>query len=430
MRRNGYWWLITPAGNPCFYLGVCVVPGQTWDTTPVSEREFLFEWLPPREAPWAAAWSKNQWGINDGTEYVCLHTCNLIRKYGLTGWMEQAAARGIRRLKAWGFSGGGKWGAPPETVSAPVLSAGATPRIARHPDVFDSEVCATFRRELERQIAPNRDNPRVIGWSLGNEWDEIITRDEIAEILRKPAETPAKRALVDHGIDQVYGGSAQRLAEAWTIRSAERAVMYAQTPNPPAEDIEKLRRFYAEKYYDFIYRTVKSIDPNHLYLGFWITFGWWENEEDWRLIARHCDVIGYDRYVREYADKNLTRLQAETDKPTLCGEFSFPAWYDGLRGYGRYGCYARDDAETGQLYGDWVRGAAEDPYCVGMMWFQYRDQPLTGRGPGRGARLTLGEHYAFGLITVTDRPKWPLVRQMREANLKAAPWRLAAGRQR
>jgi len=206
--------------------------------------------------------------------------------------------------------------------------------------------------------------------------------------------------------------------------------MYAQTPNPPAEDIEKLRRFYAEKYYDFIYRTVKSIDPNHLYLGFWITFGWWENEEDWRLIARHCDVIGYDRYVREYADKNLTRLQAETDKPTLCGEFSFPAWYDGLRGYGRYGCYARDDAETGQLYGNWVRGAAEDPYCVGMMWFQYRDQPLTGRGPGRGARLTLGEHYAFGLITVTDRPKWPLVRQMREANLKAAPWRLAAGRQR
>ena len=206
--------------------------------------------------------------------------------------------------------------------------------------------------------------------------------------------------------------------------------MYAQTPNPPAEDIEKLRRFYAEKYYDFIYRTVKSIDPNHLYLGFWITFGWWENEEDWRLIARHCDVIGYDRYVREYADKNLTRLQAETDKPTLCGEFSFPAWYDGLRGYGRYGCYARDDAETGPLYGNWVRGAAEDPYCVGMMWFQYRDQPLTGRGPGRGARLTLGEHYAFGLITVTDRPKWPLVRQMREANLKAAPWRLAAGRQR
>jgi hypothetical protein len=428
-RRNGYWWLITPGGNPCFYTGVCSIPGQTWETTPVTGREFLFEWLPPREAPWSAAWSANQWGINDGTEYVCLHTGNLIRKYGPNDWAQQAQRRSIRRIKAWGFSGGGKWGAPGELVSTPVLSAGATPRIARHPDVFDRDICATFRRELERQISPRRDDPRVLGWSLGNEWDEIITRDEIKTILTKPAEAAAKRAFMDYAIDKLYGGSEQRMATAWKIESAERAVMYAETPNPPVEDIEKLRRFYADRYYDFIYRTVKSIDSHHLYLGFWITFGWWENEEDWRLIARHCDVIGYDRYVREYADANLKRLQTETGKPTLCGEFAFPAWYDGMRGYGRYPCYARDDAESGELYVRWVQGATADPYCVGLIWFQFRDQPLTGRGPGRGLALTLGEHYAFGLITVTDRPKWPLVLRMREANLQAAGWRVKAGTQ-
>ena len=97
------------------------------------------------------------------------------------------------------------------------------------------------------------------------------------------------------------------------------------------------------------------------------------------------------------------------------------------RGSGRYGpVHAKDDAEAGELYRKWVRDAAANPYCVGLGWFTYRDQPLTGRGPGRGDRLVIGEHFAFGLITITDRPKWDLVRRMRSANLQAARWRLQA----
>ena len=425
LRRDGYWWLISPSGNPCFYMGVCSFPAQTWPTTPVSDRGFLFQWLPPREGASAAAWSRNQWGVQDGTDYVCLHTANLIRKYGEEGWLQKAEALGIRRLKAWGFSGGAKWGAPASLVSTPVLNAGRTPRIARHPDVFDPAVCEVFRQELERQIAPRREDPHVLGWSLGNEYDEIITPGEVTDILGKPAGTPAKRALVDHALQELYRGSVKDMADAWGIAAADPAALYAATPKPPADDVEKLRQFYADRYYGFIYGTVKSIDPNHLYLGFWIVPGWWVNESDWALAAPHCDVIGYDRYSREYADELLARLQRQTDKPTLCGEFNFPPWYDGLRGFGRYGAYSRDDAEAGELYYQWARGATRDPYCVGLMWFQYRDQPLTGRGPGRGERLTFGEHYAFGLITGTDRPKWAMVRRMREANLRAASWRLA-----
>jgi len=75
-----------------------------------------------------------------------------------------------------------------------------------------------------------------------------------------------------------------------------------------------------------------------------------------------------------------------------------------------------------------VRGATADPYCVGLIWFFYRDQPLTGRGPGRGPQPYFGEHYAFGLITGTDRVKWDLCTRMREINLQAAGLRLKAGR--
>lgn len=59
-----------------------------------------------------------------------------------------------------------------------------------------------------------------------------------------------------------------------------------------------------------------------------------------------------------------------------------------------------------------------------MLWFQYRDEPITGRGPGAGMQLALGEHYAFGMVDTTDRPKWDLVDQVRSANLEATTLRL------
>ena len=62
------------------------------------------------------------------------------------------------------------------------------------------------------------------------------------------------------------------------------------------------------------------------------------------------------------------------------------------------------------------------------MWFQYRDQPITGRGPGSGPKTTYGENYAFGFVTVTDRVKWDLATRMRQANLQADAWRWAAAK--
>ncbi len=428
VQREGYWWLITPEGNPCFYLGVCSVPGSTWETTPVTDREFLYEWLPPREAPWSAAWAKNCWGTSDGTEYVCFYTCNLIRKYGPEAWDERITEQALRRLKAWGFSGGGKWGGPASVVTTPVLHRWGTPNLDRHPDVFDPEVCAKFREDLRQQIEPRRNDPRVLGWSLGNEYDEIITPDEVRKILAKPAQTPGKRALIDHAVNERYGGAVARLAEAWKLAAVDQEALYAAAPEPPDEDVEALRRFYAHSYYAFVYRTVKQIDPNHLYLGFWIVPGWWVNEEDWRLIAPHCDAIGYDRYSPNFEDERLVRLKAESGKAVICGEFSYPAWYGGQRGFGRYSTWAKDDADAGRLYGRWMRDAARDPYCIGSIWFLMRDQPLTGRGPGRGDRLVYGEHFAFGLVTETDRPKWALVRQVREANLRLPQWRIEASK--
>ncbi len=425
VKRNGFWWLITPEGNPCFYIGLCGVPSFTWEMTPVTGRGFLFEWLPPKEGIYSSCWGRGVWGTNSAEEYVAFHTANMIRKYG-EGWQEIALDLTRKRLKLWGFSGAGKWGEMAGMPFLPVLRRWDVPNIARHPDIFNPDIQEKFKESLRRQIEPRKNDPFVVGWSLGNEYEEIITREEIMEILGKGADVHAKRALIDYALREIYNGDRDVLVKTWGLEGKKGAI-YEGKPIPPSEDIERVRLFYAEEYYKFIYKTVKEIDPNHLYFGFWIVPGWWESEDDWRISAKYCDVIGYDLYSLEFMSDWLKRLIEETGKPIICGEFSYPAFYDGERGFGVYHVWGRDDTHSGELYRRWVRDAARNPSCVGVAWFFYRDQPLTGRGPGSGEDLVYGEHYAFGMVDVGDRAKWDLVRRVKEANLSAIKWRLEAG---
>jgi len=426
-KHTGYWWLITPQGNPCFYLGVDVFPAQVWETTPVTGREGLFAGLPGRkDKVFAPAWSKNEWGVTDGTEYYCHYTANLIRKYGKKDWRKQAEARGLERLRAWGFSGAGKWSTPGKYVYAPVLDLGGFAPARGMPDINNPFLRAQIEGSIRAQVAPHKNDPRLLGWSVGNEAEMIVTKEHVLEMLKLPADTPAKVSLIDYAVVTMYDGSLERLKKAWKVEAPNRVVLYGLSPTPPEGEVEKLRRFLADRFYDLVYKSVKEADPNHLYLGSWIMPE--VNAADWDLMAKHCDVIGYDLYARTYDRDALERLERGARRPAICGEFSFPPYYGGQRGFGRFWVPVKDDKEAGELYGRWVKAAAQDPYCVGLMWFQYHDQPITGRGPGRGGEAVYGENYAEGLITVTDRPKWDLVTRVREANLQAARWRMEASR--
>jgi hypothetical protein len=106
-----------------------------------------------------------------------------------------------------------------------------------------------------------------------------------------------------------------------------------------------------------------------------------------------------------------------TRKPVLCGEFSFPQSLP-ERGYSDFGVLSlKDQTASGKAYSRYLTVAAKNPYCIGVCWFQYRDEPVTGRGPGYGPDYVYGENYPFGLIDVADQPKWTLLQYVRQANL-------------
>jgi hypothetical protein len=57
---------------------------------------------------------------------------------------------------------------------------------------------------------------------------------------------------------------------------------------------------------------------------------------------------------------------------------------------------ARDYKERGVAYQYYVENAAVMPAMIGAHWFQWADEPATGRDDG--------ENYNIGLVDVTDRP--------------------------
>ncbi|HTQ56124.1 MAG TPA: hypothetical protein VMI94_16765 [Bryobacteraceae bacterium] len=427
-RHNGVWWLISPAGNPCFYIGMDTGPLTTGNNTPVTNRDWEFAAMPPQNRTYSPAWAGGDWG-NYGISSVSFDTWNMMRKYGTDSWQATATDLTVERMQAWGFLGFGKWSTPAGGLPIlPVLWPNNVPVLVSHPDIFDSQIQADLRSSLQQQVAFSVNDPAILGWSFGNEYDELITPGEVQSILAMAGTVPAKRALIDDALSGIYGNNVAAMAAAWGVGAASVNDLYNLTPNPPAADIETLREYYEDQYYAFLYETVKSLDPNHLYFGTWIVPGWWINAIDWQLIAAHTDVIGYDRYSPVFIDSLLESMAQSAGKPIFLGEFSFPPHYNVERGYQIFpAAFAADDAGAGALYQANLESAARVPWCVGVAWFEYRDEPVAGRGYAgeTDTDLVEGESYAFGMVDVADRPKYDLVKLVRTANLAAARNRLA-----
>jgi hypothetical protein len=169
----------------------------------------------------------------------------------------------------------------------------------------------------------------------------------------------------------------------------------------------------------FAAEALRRHDPDHLFLGSRFA---WQTAEAVEACARWCDVVSFNRYRRSIAeDDEWARFHA-LGKPALIGEFHFGSvdrglFWEGLVGVGR-------EEERGPAYAHYLRSVANNPDFVGTHWFQYVDEPLTGR--------TLdGENGHVGFVTVADLPYKGLVAAAREANqavLRALERSFAASR--
>ena len=355
---DGRWWFVCPDGHLFFSTGMNGV--GTSSGTRSTGREKLFAALPPPNL------ARSSGGGRSGNS-ASFYTWNLQRRLG-DDWRSRWAELTTQRMAAWGFNTVHNWGAPRQAGGEPrvpyalmmrgALTAGSVMGL---PDVYAEDFARRIDEVVAGQLAPLRGDPFMLGYFIGNEPSWPGRESQLCDTVLKGAASPLRTKLAAH------------LARGDTPASRREFVFGA-----------------FQRYLDVINAAARRHDPNHLSLG--IRFGG-SPHDDIAKLARGFDVYSLNIYRVAPDRAQLDRLYAIVQRPILIGEFHIGVPNRGLAP-GLVQAASQDERAAGYRY--YVEQGAAHPALVGAHWFQWLDQPATGRFDG--------ENYNIGFVDVTDQP--------------------------
>jgi len=364
-RIEGRWWLVDPDGHLFWSAGMDCVRYR--DPTRVKGREMLFARLPP--------------GARETADF---YQANVRLRHGEEHFAARWKAAQVRRLKAWGFNTIGNW-SDAALFEQPAMPFVTNVRVGHSrkswqafPDVYAQEFQHSAEEDARTQCARFRDEPRLIGYFIGNEprWPY---RNLIDSILRD-AEPSATQDFVRRFLAEKGDDAATR---------------------------EELMETLSRRYFQAVCSAIRKADPNHLILG----IRWAGAAPDPVLRANDVfDVVSINIYRFEPPPELVQKLARLTGRPVLIGEFHFGA---AERGYAPSLVMVRDQTERGVAYQYYLERAAAHPDIVGVHYFQMVDQPVTGRFDG--------ENYNLGFVNQQDLPYREMVEFARSAHARIYP---------
>ncbi len=403
-KVNGKWWLVDPDGRLFFSHGIDCV--RALDTTPVEEREGWFADFPGRQPEFAEflshAYVLKGHYAGRNPECFSFAGANLRRKYG-PEWKQVYPQVIQRRLRSWGLNTIGNWSDEATRLArltpyTDTIGSGRTRRIegsegywGKFPDVFDATFAESLRASMESKRGKSAGDPWCLGYFSDNEmsWGDEISLGLGA--LKSPPEQAAKQAF-QADLKAKYG-TIERLNQAWGSGYGSWEAWLASREAPDKEkargDLAAFSTKVAERYFQTVRETIKAVAPEQLCLG--CRFAW-VNPRAAAAAAKFCDVVSYNLYRRGVAD---FQFNGGADVPLIIGEFHFGALDRGLFHTGLVP--VADQAARAQAYKEYVQGALRHPQFVGCHWFQYKDEPVTGR-------VYDEENYQIGFVDVADTP--------------------------
>ncbi len=387
--------------------------------------------------------------VGQGMTYSSMSLANRAR------WGEGEAGRrafyeaALKELQAAGFNTVAGWSNEvanriaagqmdmPYTVSLQFAARGTAVNKNGFPDTFDPAFAQACRDYAASAAAPFRDDPNLIGYFTDNElrwWGEDLyweadDRGLTDDYLRLAADAPGKQAWVaflqqDRGYADVAAANA-----AWGTAFASwdevaAATTLANDAAWPARQADKKEFVYAiaRAYFETVNDALKAADPNHLNLC--VRYASTAPIEVSRSAAP-CDVLSINDYYTDDDEftTGLFRATPEerwtgfalaagggtTPKPTLMTEFGMRATDSMMpNGWGA-GFVVGTQSGRGTYYRrtlDRLMGfrAGGVGFVVGFHWFEWRDEPKTGRWDG--------EDSNYGLIGVDGGKYGPVWESM------------------
>ena len=412
-KVNGRWWLVDPNGRLFFSHGVDCV-GMV-DTTPTDERDTWFEDFPGNQTQFkefaSSVYALKGHYAGRSPRCFAFAAANAKRKYG-DNWRQDCADAAHTRLRSWGLNTIANWSNSGvflmrRTPYTDALSSSGAKTIEASQgywspfvDVFDPSFADSIRRAMEGKRGTSANDPWCIGYFSDNEMSWGDDTSLAAAALQSPPNQAAKKELIAD-LKAKYGDVAALNAVWGTSYGSWRDLLDGRDAPDKTQAREDLTAFYAktaETYFRTVRDGIRAVAPNQLYLG--CRFAW-VNDLAAKAAAPYCDVVSYNLYRRGVADFQYPG----PDKPLIIGEFHFGALDRGLFHTGLVP--VENQAARAQAYQDYVLGALRHPQFVGTHWFQWQDEPTTGR-------VYDEENYQIGLVDVADTPYAETIEACRE----------------
>jgi len=431
-KHDGKWWLVDPSGSLFWSHGPTGV-GYGGDISPITDREHWFEKLPLRDDPLFGRFYRRGKGATyryyQERQWVGFDfaAANLLRKYG-EDYRQKVAALSHQRMRSWGFNTIGNWSDSEiyEMRRTPYVVAihyGAPLIHYRMPDVYDPAWEPAVRARMEKERGRTSEDPWNIGYFIDNErwWGWRPRAAAIGEeTLKNPPERHAKIEFIRQ-LREKYGNIA-RLNEAWGTQHAswEALASHREAPdmkNPKVlEDCGDFGMRFAERYFSVCRDAVKSVAPNIMYLG--VRFHGHIDKEVVRLASKYCDVISYNIY--DNPPHGRVNQYNELDLPIMSTEWGIDSdpQQTPFRGKDKN---VQTPQQRAQMIVKYLESAIRHPNMVGAHFFQYRDQPISGRPDG--------EAVLRGFVNITDTPNFELIQTNRRIADRLYQMRAGSGSQ-
>lgn len=363
-KINDRWWFIDPEGNLFWSNGSCCIEPRS-DLSRLKGREYIFAALPPAEL--TASLQQTQRRGN-----TSFYTWNLYRRFG-SEWYQKWTDLTFNRMDSWCLNTIGNWSDPNlgkgqrKAYVATLNGWGIENGIMGMPDVYEPGYPGQVDSAAALQCAPRRNDPFLLGYFIGNEPPWPGREAELANLILEGEVTPMQTELKN----------------------------FLSSGDSPERRKEFIYQSYT-RFLDIVCTAIKRHDPNHLNLG--LRLGGVNPDEIIKASKTYFDVFSINIYDYTAKPEMVQNIYELTGLPLIIGEFHF-----GVPGRGLAPGLAQtsNPEERAVAYRYYVENAAANPAVIGTHWFQWIDQPSTGRFDG--------ENYNIGFVDVTDRPYQDMV---------------------
>ncbi len=424
-KANGKWWLVDPDGRLFFSMGIdCVWLGEG---TMVTGRESFFSWLPSKDDALHEFLGKAS-GVHSGPvkegETYDFRRANLSRKYG-PDWQKHAFDLAGQRLKSWGFNTIGNWSdhsafnkGVPYVATTSIWGGYKTIMTGNDywgpmPDVFDPAYREAVKQRIGEMDKAVIGDKWCLGWFVDNELSWSGSGEEGGRYgiaygaLRAPRNSPAKLAFI--GQLKTRYQAVEALNKAWGTSytswdDVNKPGEFKETDAAKRkDDLLAFVNLYCETYFKTITDELHRVDPKALYLG--TRFAWFARDPV-TICAKYADVVSFNIYKTHIDPKEYAWLN-ELGKPCIIGEFHFGCTDRGMFHPGLVSM--PDQKARGAQYEIYLNSVLDHPALVGCHWFQYADEPVSGRWFD-------GENYNIGFLNVADAPYPEMVESARKVH--------------